>query len=108
MRILPQFVRFAPHPLRPRLSDFRPSRLLLRGILLAFGCYAVYRGEQFGKAYAARWAAEMEAYKEKLRRESEVRIKEYNERADEEMAQIYRGINTVASYAGLDPIGDES
>lgn len=104
MRILPRFVRFAPHPLRPRRSDFRLSRLLLRGLLLIVGYYAAQCGVEAGKARAADLIAYAAAIEEKGNLETEA----YLQRCKEDMAEIYRATNSILSYAGLDPIGDEA
>jgi len=99
MQILPQFATLSPCQVPPALRAFR---LVLRFALLVLGIYAIYRGEQYGKALAAKRAADLKAHQDKLRRETEA----YFERCDNEMTRIYRGINTIASYAGLESIGD--
>lgn len=99
MRILPQFAQLTACSFPPR---FRLFRLLLRAVLFAFGVYAIHRAEANGKARAAYFAAKIAAHREQMRLETEA----FMQRADQEMAEIYRGINTVLSYANLEPIGD--
>ncbi len=101
MQILSQFANPSP---RHVSSTRRILRIVLQMTLLAFGCYAIYRGEKNGRAEAAQLEAEYKARHEALEKETEA----YLENAADEMTEIYRGLNTIFAYAGLDPIGEGS
>lgn len=66
------------------------------------GVYVLWRGELCGQREEAAWKAEHEEYIRKLHKETEEDI----QNTHDQFASMYRSVNTILSYAGLEPLGD--
>ena len=90
-------------PLSPVLCRLR---LVLRVVLLTFGLYTIVRGIRIGQRQAAEdaatFAAEWVAFEQRL----DAEMQAYQDKHDADRAEIYRGLNTIFSFAHLPPIGD--
>src|SRR5215470_14640592 len=99
MQILTQFAGFSPCQLPPAVRKFH---FWLRVMFFVSSAILIYRAEQERKIREAQYAADMKAFEEKLKRESQAD----DDRWDDMMASIYRGLNSILSYADLPQIGD--
>ena len=100
MRIVPS--------LQPALlpSALSRLRLVLRVVLFTFGLYTIVRGIHIGKQQAAEDAAYMATEWAAFEQRLDAEMQAYQDKHDADRAEIYRGLNTIFSFANLPPIGD--